>query len=168
MSGTTPRPPEAALAAAADTRLSDRVLGVLGGAMVLMAVVLFFVGGPEDGVALQVDAPVLELVQPKHGITVQTENLPVVFRVEGELRQSAGGWGLDSLHLHLSFDGVELMPAPADIEPLPGGLYRWTLAKPEPGLHTLRLLWSGPDHRAIRGAESRTVQVRVAEPGERG
>jgi hypothetical protein len=142
--------------------VADRVLGAVGGAMILAAVILLFVGGESDGAAgVAADAPALELVQPKHGSAVRTERLFVVFRSEDELRPRPGGWGTDSLHLHLSLNGTELMPAQGDIERLPDGLFRWTLPRPEPGVHTLRLFWSGPDHRPIGGTGSRAVQVEV-------
>lgn len=144
------------------TPVADRLLGLVGGAMVVAAIVLLLVGGESDGTAVVASgAPALELVQPEHGATVRTERLHLVFRVEGEFGPTAGGWGNDSLHLHLGLDGMEVMPAAGDVERLSPGLYRWTLARPAPGLHTARLFWSGPDHRPIAGATSRTVQVKV-------
>lgn len=142
--------------------VADRVLGVVGGAMILAAVVLLFVGGESDGATgAAIDAPALEMIQPKHGSPVRTKRLFVVFRSEADLRPKPGGWGTDSLHLHLSLNGTELMPAAGDIERLPDDLFRWTLPRPEAGVHTLRLFWSGPDHRPIPGTGSRAVQVKV-------
>lgn len=153
--------------AAADpnrTTLADRVLGAVGGAMIVFAVVLLFVGGPSDGdLGAASDAPGLEMLQPAHSATIRTERLVVVFGVEGDFGPIPGGWGTEVLHLHLALNGIELMPGPQDIERVSPGVYRWTLPRPDPGLHTLRLVWAGPDHRAIEGAGSRTVQVRVEE-----
>lgn len=157
--------PQPAPAPSAHRRtLADRLLGLVGGAMIVAAIVLFVVGGEEDdGSAAQAAGPVLELVQPSHGSELRTERLMVVFRSDLPLAPMAGGWGVDSLHLHLNLDGTELMPAPGDIERLPNGVFRWSLPRPGPGVHTLRLLWSGPDHRPLQGGGSRAVQILVKE-----
>ncbi len=156
-------PPSAAPSAWGST-VADRLLGVAGGAMILLAVVLFFIGGESDGAQTEVvEAPAVELVQPQHGATLRTERLLLVFRVEGEFGPRPGGWGNESMHLHLALDDAELMPGPPDIERLPSGLFRWTLPRPAPGLHTVRLFWSGPDHRPIPGTGSRVAQIRVEE-----
>lgn len=142
----------------------DRVLGLVGGGMILLAIVLMFIGGEQDGAsAIPVATPALDLVQPRHGVTLRTDNLVVVFRVDGELRQLPGGWGTDSLHLHLNLDGTEVMPTAMDIERVSGDLFRWTLPRPEAGLHTVQLVWSGSDHRPVPGSGSRTVQIKVEE-----
>lgn len=140
--------------------LTDRLLSILGGAMVVGAVVLLLVGGEGDtGAVAGVDAaPTLQIVSPSEGDSIRGP-LTVVFRVPGEMEMQPGGWGIGDRHLHLELDGVELMPAAADIERLGEGEYRWTVGMPTTGSHTLRLLWSGLDHRPIE--ETATAPVRV-------
>lgn len=142
--------------------MSERVLGVLGGGMVLAALVLLVAGGESDtGARPETFAtPRLEMVQPREGDVIEGP-LPVVFRVDGEMEIGPGGWGVGTHHLHLELDGVELMPAAADIERLGEGEYRWVLRTPAPGPHTLRLLWSGMDHRPLPGTATPPVRVEV-------
>lgn len=146
---------------AAPRSVADRILGLLGGGMVLAAVVLLLVGGePDTGATSVLAAPAIELIQPRDGAAVSGRpNL--VFSVPQDLQRKPGGWGLDSVHLHLELDGREFMPGPSDIERLPTGHYRWTLPPLDPGAHALRLYWSGPDHRPLARGGSSTVRVTV-------
>jgi hypothetical protein len=143
--------------------LADRLLGLVGAAMVVAAVVFAVAGGEADpGVPAPVAPPALRLIAPVDGATLDGE-LAVVFRSASELRQMPGGWGAESLHLHLELDGVQLMPSTADIQRLAPGEYRWVLPRPAPGEHTLRLFWSDADHTPLTEGASAPVRVRVAE-----
>lgn len=140
--------------------VADLVLLVLGGAMILGALVLLLRGGPEDGGAGSGPVPGLGIVQPAPGAAVSGP-FGVVFRSEQELRQMPTGWGADSLHLHILIDGQSYMPSPTDIQRQPDGSYRWSVPALPPGEHSLRLFWSGPDHRPIPRGGSERVQVRA-------
>lgn len=142
---------------------SDRILAVLGGGMILAALVLLVLGGVGDGdgrPAGTEDPPPLDLISPADGATVEGP-LEVVFRTSGQMEPLPGGWGVGDHHVHLELDGVELMPADADIERLDGGQYRWSLPGTGPGPHALRLLWSGPDHRPMPETATPLVRVQV-------
>lgn len=143
-------------------KATDRLLGIVGGAMVVGAVLLLLLGGERDtGAAPDIaTAPALEMVSPSQGDSVRGPLL-VVFRVPGEMEMRPGGWGVGDYHVHLALDGVELMPAAADIERLGEWEYRWTVGMPAPGSHTLRLLWSGLDHRPIEETATPPVRVEV-------
>jgi hypothetical protein len=145
--------------------LPDRALGVLGGALVIGALVMLFVGGEPDGGGSGeiVAPPVVEIVAPADG-AVLSGPLEVVFRVPARLSMRPGGWGVGDFHLHLSLDGVELMPATADLEPVGEGEYRWRVGRLEPGTHPLHLLWSGRDHRPLPETRTATVRVTVSPP----
>jgi hypothetical protein len=139
----------------------DLLFGMVGGAMVLLAVVLLFVGGPRDtgAGAPQSEAPQLELLAPAAGAELSGP-LAVDFRFPGTLSRNPGGWGTGDLHIHLEINGREYMPSPRDIQPLEGDVYRWTLPPLPTGTHALRLFWAGPDHRPMTAGESQTVTVR--------
>lgn len=141
--------------------ISDRILGVVGGAMVMAALVLLVLGGTRDrGAAATGVAPGIEIVSPTDGAVLEGP-LEVVFRVPAERKMAmgAGGWGMGDHHIHLELDSVELMPAATDIQRVARGEYRWTVGPLEAGSHAFRLLWSGPDHRRI--PETATPPVRV-------
>ncbi len=105
--------------------------------------------------------PQITLVEPAPGAVVASP-IPVIFEVPVRLRWVAGGWQAGRLHIHAGVNGRELMPGSRDIEPLGQNRYRWTLPALPAGEHTLRLFWSGPDHRPIEAgaSESITVQAR--------
>lgn len=138
---------------------SDRLLGLLGAAMVVGAIALLVAGGEGDtGAAATTPAPRIELRSPADGAVVSGP-VDVVFRIAGDLARLPGGWGIGGHHLHLSIDGIEVMPSASDLERLATGEYRWRLRALDPGPHELLLLWSGMDHRPIPGTESDTVRV---------
>lgn len=130
--------------------MSDRLLGLLGGALVLGAIGLLFFGGERDTGAAATPAPEIAVVSPVDGAALDGP-LEVVFRVPQDMTLGDGGWGIESYHLHLSLDGVELMPAARDLERLGPGEYSWRVGSVDSGPHALQLLWSGADHRPIPG-----------------
>lgn len=140
----------------------DIVFGAVGGVMVLMAVVLLFVGGERDtGSAVAVEIPALQIVTPDDGAEVWGP-LRIEFRSSRVVEHGSGGWGVDDLHIHLDIDGRSFMPASRDIERISDGEYRWSLPALPPGAHTLRLYWSGPDHRALEDGGSEPVRVNAS------
>lgn len=141
--------------------LSDRLLGSVGVGMMVLAAVMLIRGGETDGGARPVAGPpAIELLHPLPGASVAGP-LAVLFRLDGELVRQPSGWGVDGLHLHLQLDALELMPAAADVEAVPGGAFRWTVGRLEPGPHDVRLFWSDAAHRPVEGGESRTVEIEV-------
>lgn len=153
MSADTAVKPRAAEPRAPRT-LSDRLLGILGGAFVLLALVVLIRGGEEDtSRRAAVPPPRIDVISPEGGARV-TGPLEIVFRVDADLRHAPSGWGTGDLHLHLLIDGREFMPAASDIERLPSGAYRWSLRALEPGTRELRLSWSDQSHQALAGGGS--------------
>jgi hypothetical protein len=143
--------------------LPDLLLGLVGGAMVIGALVVIVFGGERDtgaNVSRIAEAPQLTLAEPAHADTVSAD-APLVFRSSRELRLSPQGWGVDSLHIHAAVNGRDVMPAAPDIVRRADGGYAWHLRRLPPGPATLRLYWSGPDHRPMEPGATETIQVYV-------
>jgi hypothetical protein len=139
----------------------DIVLGVIGAAMVLMAVVLLVMGGESDsGLPRSAAPPALTVAAPVPGATVEGP-VEVVFRSAAELGPKPMGWGTEQLHLHLQVDGQQFMPAAGDIRRLPDGSYLWRFGALEPGPHTLRLFWSDTAHRPLAEGASEPLRVQA-------
>lgn len=135
----------------------DRVLGAIGGVMVLLAIYVAFAGGPRDGASALVNAPMLAIVQPADG-TILEGPLVLAFDVQAEMQPQAGGWGVGGYHIHLHLDGLELMPGPTDVRPASSG-YQWVVGPLEPGTHTLQLYWSDENHRRVESGASEVVVI---------
>ena len=105
------------------------------------------------------DVPSITLLAPQSGDTVDAP-IPVRFRAGDRLALGTMGWASDDLHLHAYVDGVEIMPAAADIEPLGDGAFLWNVPA-YPGEHTLELGWAGMQHGAISEGASEAVRVVV-------
>ncbi|CAN5358624.1 hypothetical protein BH23GEM4_BH23GEM4_00340 [soil metagenome] len=147
---------------------SDWALGIVGGAMVLLAVVLVvrsLLGFGAADASAPAAPPVITLLAPAAGAVV-ADPVPLEFRVDADLRPTSGGWGAGGLHLHAEVDGREVMPGGDAIVRLEGGSYRWTLPIGAPGEHNLRLRWAGAGHRPLATGEIRAVMVRI-EPMSR-
>ena len=144
-------------------RVLDGVLGLIGGAMILLAVgVLLWGGEPDGGAAAEgVAPPSITLIEPA-GDAIGAGPVPVVFEVPVRLRQGPSGWHAESLHLHARVDGIEVMPTPDEIQPLGGDRYRWMLSLP-PGRHTLQLSWSDPNHAPLPAGASVARTITVSE-----
>jgi hypothetical protein len=139
----------------------DMALGVVGGAMVIFAVVLLFLGGERDtGAAMPpASVPALEVTSPASGAEV-VGPLVLEFSSAREMEFGPGGWGVGDLHIHMDIDGRSFMPSGRDIVRQPNGLYRWTTSLPS-GEHSVRLYWAGLDHRALTDGATEPVRVRV-------
>lgn len=139
--------------------LSDRVLAVLGGAFVLLALVVLVRGGEEDTSRRSaVQPPRIRMISPQGGARV-TGPVDLVFEVDADLRPQPSGWGSGDLHIHLRLDGREFMPSPTDIQRLPSGAYRWSIRGLDPGTHELRLSWSDGTHQPLAGGGSPAFQL---------
>lgn len=141
--------------------VSDRVFGAVAAVALLAALWFALAGGEEDDGARPVaPPPPITVVEPRDGAEVAPP-VAVVFDPGSRMRRDASGWvAAGRYHLHAMIDGVELMAAPHEIQPLEGTRYRWVLPL-APGEHRLRLQWSGPDHRTLAEGGSPPLVVRV-------
>lgn len=140
---------------------SDRLLGAIGGAMFLLAIVAgmaSLLGGEPETLA-PATFP-LVLVSPQNEASADNP-VELVFTTPAPLTQTPMGWGTESLHLHAAVNGQDVMPGGSDVTSLGGNRYRWKLRVPGPGAYTLRLFWSGPDHAPIAEGASAPAAVRV-------
>ncbi|MBD0319792.1 MAG: hypothetical protein ICV87_05630, partial [Gemmatimonadetes bacterium] len=128
---------------------TDRVYGIIAAALVLLALFFLFRGGPSDtGVAPAAGVPPLSIVEPREGAEV---SLPagVVFDAGTRLEVGPMGWNAGGRHVHLLVGGTELMAGAAEVQPLGGNRYRWTVPSLPQGAQTLRLTWSDEAHRPL-------------------
>lgn len=140
--------------------IADRILGLVGGGMILLALLVLVFGGPGDGAAAAEGAPPeLRILAPADG-TILDGPLSVDFTSSAELAPQPGGWGTGDLHVHLRLGDRELMAAGETIRRLPAGAYRWTVGPLPAGEHTLRLFWSGADHRPLTNEGTEPIRVR--------
>lgn len=138
---------------------SDRLLGIIGGGMLLLAVVAgiaSLLGGESASTSFP-----LELVSPRNGEPAGNP-VELVFTTAAPLTQTPMGWGTESLHLHAAVNGQDVMPAGSELTSLGGERYRWRLRVPGRGDYTLQLFWSGPDHAPLAEGASDVIRVRVA------
>jgi hypothetical protein len=153
----------AAAAPALGGTIDNRILGVLGGAMLLAALMLFVtgVGDIGQGAVEGAGPPRLGLVDPADGAVV-TGRLRLVFRVERErLTSMPTGWGVGGHHVHAEINGQELMPAASDISRQAGESYIWMLPELPLGDVSVRLIWSDSRHRPVKGGSSDQISVRL-------
>jgi len=137
---------------------ADRVYGTIGAAAVLLALFFLVRGGARDGDGAAA-APTLAILAPATG-TEHPQPLAVRFDAGTEVT----GSGLDPAagrHVHARVDASELMPGPADVQPLGGTRYRWTLPRLPAGTHTVTLYWADAAHRPLAEGASAPVVVRV-------
>lgn len=122
------------------------------GGVALLAVVLalfFFVAGEADAGADTAPPPPITVLAPR-GVPV-SGSFSIVFETPARMERDAAGWLAEGrYHLHAMVGGTELMAAPADVQPMGGGRYRWTLPGLPPGEHRVRLQWAGTDHRTLQ------------------
>jgi hypothetical protein len=137
----------------------DRVYGIVGAAMAVLAL-FFLLRGEADTGAAAPAVPRLTVVEPRDGAEAALP-LGVVFDAGVPLAAGPMGWNAAGRHVHLHVGGTELMAANRDIQPLGGTRYRWTVPSLPRGEQTLRLAWSDEQHRPVAEGASRTVRVRV-------
>jgi hypothetical protein len=128
----------------------------LGGIAIL--VLGFWLGTRERTPAI----PQLTLIEPRPGAVVERP-VELIFDVHrSRMRVGPGGWGVGAIHIHAWVDGVEIMPAAADIEYIGApARYRWRLPRVEPGERSIRIGWSDIQHRELGDGGSGTVEVIV-------
>lgn len=142
---------------------ADRVFGIVGGGLVLLALVFFirsFTGGAQDTGTRAGAGPVpaLRILSPAPG---SSPAQPVAVEVDAgtPLVLGPSGWTANGRHLHLFVGGTELMASATELAPVRGTVYRWTLPVLPAGETTLRLRWSGESHASMEEGASQTVPV---------
>ena len=134
--------------------LLPAVIGlVLAGALIL--VLGFWTASRPE----RADHPTVDLLQPARDTTV-TGPLTLVFRTSQRLNMEPTGWGTGRHHIHVLANGIELMPAAADIRPVGNDRYEWVLTS-LPDSVQLQLVWALPNHSRLTAGSSRSVLVRT-------
>lgn len=129
--------------------------GFLAAGLIILA--LGFLARTPGG-AREDRVPAIVVLDPATGDTVRG-TVTVRFRTTDELSLGTQGWTAGELHLHAMVDGVELMPAAADISGA-DSTFAWRLPPLPPGDRTLYLTWAGRHHGNLRGATD-TVRFHV-------
>lgn len=154
---------EQAVPAEAERSASDRVFGIVGAAMLLLAGVFFvrsLLPGESDAGAAPSAVPALAILAPTPGAALD-QPAEVVFDAGARLVLGPAGWESYGRHVHLFAGGTEVMARAGDLAPVRGTVYRWTLPRLPSGETTLRLAWSGADHREIEAGATPPVPVRL-------
>jgi hypothetical protein len=102
-------------------------------------------------------APQLDILAPSANATVDSP-LVIRFTSERDIRLGHNGWAAGNYHLHAHVNGVEHMPAAADLEQS-GDQYAWTITAVPPGLIEIRLGWADMRHRAVVSGATDTVRA---------
>jgi hypothetical protein len=138
---------------------ADRVYGAVAAVAILLALWFLVRGGGADTTAVQ-RSPRLTVEDPRPGATL-AQPVVVTFDARTTLRPDGSDAGA-TRHVHVRIGATELMPGPADVRPVSGTTYRWTLPRLPAGPAALRLYWSDAGHRPIAGAQSDSVAVTIA------
>jgi hypothetical protein len=147
---------------AAPPRLTtaDRVYGGIAVAAVLLALWFLVRGGPADGAnSTAARPPRITIADPRPGAELD-QPVTVTYDARTPLRAD-GTDTTSSRHVHVDVGGAMLMPGPADVRPVNGTTYRWTLPRLPSGPAWVRAYWSDATHRPIPGASSDSVNVRI-------
>jgi hypothetical protein len=148
--------------AAAERSTTDRVFGAVGAAMLVLAAI-FFVRSllPEgEGTAAAAPIPTLAILSPAPG-AVLDQPIEVIFDAGTPLVLGPMGWEAEGRHVHLFVGDAEVMATSAALSQVRGTRYRWSLPRLAAGETTLRLTWSGADHRSIAEGASEVVPVHL-------
>lgn len=140
-----------------------RILRIAVGYAIAGAVVLglgFWVAGRDPISPGAPEVWSLVIYNPESGAVVD-HPLTLMIETRAPLELGAQGWVAGRLHPHVLVNGVELMPAAADIEALGDGRYRWRLPTVSRGTHQVQVVWSGPDHAQIPEGASAPITVEV-------
>ena len=92
--------------------------------------------------------PVITLLTPADGDVVKSP-IEVRFTSSRALAPGAGGWGDGRYHVHALINGLEYMPAAAEIKPEAAGTYSWRISVTVRGASTLSLVWADRAHRRL-------------------
>jgi hypothetical protein len=103
-------------------------------------------------------APQLTINAPAQGMVIDSP-LVIRFTAAHPLDLQPTGWGHKGFHLHASVNGVEYMPAAADIV-VQGGQYAWTIHVPS-GPVSFYLGWADRMHRALPQGMTDTIQAAI-------
>lgn len=106
-----------------------------------------------------VAVPQLSILSPGEGAAVDSP-LVVRFTSNQPLVLNPTGWGYRTLHLHAWVNGVQLMPAAADVVQSDSATYEWTLALGR-GPQALSLAWADQAHRPLTAGGSDTIRVEL-------
>ena len=137
--------------------LAPTIFGILLAGLAVLTIGMW-VGGRDSGGD---DAlPQLELVAPADGDTIDAP-FAVTFGTDARLVKAPEGWRAGRLHLHARIDGVEHMPAAADVEVLGDGRFIWRIPGIGAGMHEVKLLWSDPEHRPLEDGASDSVEFLI-------
>lgn len=140
----------------AEKNRTPAIVGFLAAGALILA--FGFMAGRGDGADGMDGVPALRVATPASGDTVRNP-VRVTFSTPAPLDLGPMGWAASDLHLHIMIDGVEFMPAAADIE-TGSGTFTWTLPTLEAGDRTFYLTWAGRHHGNLRGVTD-TVTVHV-------
>lgn len=154
---------EQALEPVGERSTVDRVFGIVGAAMLALALAFFvrsLLPGGSDRGAAPPPVPALAILSPAPG-TVLDQPAAVEFDAGAPLVLGPAGWAADGRHVHLFVGGTEVMATATDVRRVSGTRYRWTLPRVPPGETSLRLAWSGEDHRTLEEGASTAVPVRL-------
>jgi hypothetical protein len=102
-------------------------------------------------------APQLTITGPSQG-AVTDSPLVIRFTAGHPLDLMPTGWGHDNFHLHASINGVEYMPAAADII-AQDQQYAWTIPTAPRGEINLYLGWADHMHRALQKGMTDTIRA---------
>jgi hypothetical protein len=143
-----------------DRRLSttDRIYGAVAAIAIVLAAFFLFRGGGADATKVN-RAPRLTIEDPLQQAEV-AQPMVVTFDAHTALRPD-GSDPAAGRHVHARVGASDLMPGTADVRPVAGTRYQWTLPRLPAGISYVRLYWSDASHRAIPGATSDSVPVTI-------
>jgi len=104
--------------------------------------------------------PRLTITAPAEGDVVDSP-LVVHFTSARPIGLQPSGWGYEDFHLHAWINGVQYMPAAADIRQVDSDTYDWTLASIGNGGAQIYLGWSDQAHRERRQSSSDTISFEI-------
>ena len=102
-------------------------------------------------------APALTIIDPQPDAQVDSP-LVVHFTSAEPIELQPSGWGFANFHLHARVNGVEYMPAAAEIKQTADG-YAWLLPYVARGPVEIRLGWADQVHRELSTGASDTVRA---------
>lgn len=102
-------------------------------------------------------APEITISAPARGVAADSP-LVIAFTAAHPLDLMPTGWGHGTFHLHASINGVEYMPAAADIVGR-GAQYEWTIPNAPKGPIEFYLGWADHMHRPLQKGMSDTIHA---------